>query len=244
VLIALVCRIVVRRIVPVEPSDERPHASIGGAPVQQEEWVFSAWTADARLGIVSGHRLLGPRAWYWAALARAGAPLLHVTEWDVTVRADPFVVKAHALWAEHTCDAPLEQWSLGNETYAAALDDAGDALGRAYGTPLPIAFDLEWYAVERPVGFAGDGAPGYEQRGVVHGAIDVAGAPRIELVEVPAHRWHRWTGTGALGVAPLPEVVAHTGVRTAFAFPDGTVDDLVLTPAGWRRRAGPASAPR
>jgi hypothetical protein len=236
---------VVRRIVPVEPSDELPHVAVGGERVLQEEWVFTAWTPDVELGIVSGHRLIGRGAWYWAALARAGAPLLHVTEWDVSVRADPFIVKAHALWAEHTCDAPLEQWSVGNETYAAALDDAGEALGRGYGTPVPIAFDVEWYAVAGPTELEDDSAHGYEQRGVVHGAIDVAGGERIELVEVPAHRWHRWTGGSAgLGRAPVPEVVAHTGVRTAFAFPDGTVDDLVLTPAGWRRRAHPAAAPR
>jgi hypothetical protein len=223
----------------VDPTDDGPHATVGGAAVVEEEWVFSAWTADARLGVLSGHRLRGRRAWYWAALARAGEPLLHVTEWDVTVRADPFVVKAHALWAEHTCDAPLEQWSVGNETYAVALDDPAEGFGRAYGTPLPIAFDLEWYAILPATSLdAGESERGYQQDGVVHGAIDVAGVPRIELAEVPAHRWHRWASapTG-LGPSPLATVVAHTGVRATFAFPDGTVDDLVLTADGWRRRA-------
>ncbi len=78
---------------------------------------------------------------------------------------------------------------------------------------------------------------GYAQRGVAHGAIDVAGRDRIELVEVAAERWHRWT-TSPGGLAPvvLPTVVAHTNVRAPFAFPDGSTTDLVLTPDGWRER--------
>ena len=100
--------------------------------------------------VVSGHRVVGRVAWYWAALARVGRPLLHVTDFHVPVRADPFIVKGEALWAEHHCVAPLEQWSIGNETYASSLDDPDEALGRAYGDPTPIAFDLEWYATGPP----------------------------------------------------------------------------------------------
>ena len=199
-----------------------------------EEWVFAAWTDDARLGVIAGHRIVGRTAWYWAALARAGRELLHVADFHVPVRADPFVIKGDGLWAEHQCDAPMEQWSIGNETFAAAIDP-DDALGRAYGAPTPMAFDLEWYATgaARPI------ADGYEQPGTVHGAIEVAGEATTELAEVPAHRWHRWLAPAAdavLGSLRLPVIVAHTGVRAPFAFPDGRVDDLVLVPAGWARR--------
>jgi len=207
-----------------------------------EEWVFTAWTPDASLGLISGHRILGRTAWYWAALARHGHPLLHVTDFDVPVRSDPFIVKGEALWAEHFCDAPMAQWSVGNETYASAMDDPDDALGRAYGTPTPIAFDLEWYATGAPTAIDDAAAAvggGYEQVGVVHGSIDVHGEPRLELVEIPAHRWHRWSGSDATGLTtlPLPTSVAHTGVRAPFAFPDGGVSDLVLTASGWVGRA-------
>jgi hypothetical protein len=215
----------------VDPSDERPHA---GSRV--EEWVFAAWTPDARFGVLSGHRVLGRRAWYWAAVAEVGGPLLHVTEFEVPVRSNPFIVKAEALWAEHVCDSPLEQWSIGNETYAAALADPQEALGRAYGVPTPIAFDLEWYATAAPAEIT----DGFEQAGVVHGAIDVAGRPRIELIEVPAHRWRRWSAT-TLGPLPLRSSVAHTGVRAPFAFPDATTSDLVLTAQGWSIRPIPNS---
>jgi len=206
--------------------------------------VFAAWTPDAVLGLISGHRILGRRAWYWSALARRGRPLLHITDFDVHVRADPFVVKGEALWAEHHCDAEMEQWSIGNETYASAIDDPDEALGRAYGDPTPIAFDLEWYATAtatplEPTGGRASIDTGYEQVGVVHGSIDVLGEPRVELVEVPARRWHRWTAESAgfgFGPLALPEVTAHTGVRAPFVFPDRTVSDLVLTASGWAQR--------
>ena len=228
------------------PADEGRHDG------SVEEWVFTAWTDDAGLGVMSGHRIVGRTAWYWAALARDGLPLLHIADFDVPVRADPFIVKGEQLWAEHTCDAPLEQWSIGNETYASAIDSADEALGLAYGTPTPIAFDLEWYAVA-PVWPAtgggvdehGEVVSGYGQDGVVHGTIEILGEPPVELVEQPGRRWHRWTRTGAdgpsgqvgLGRLALPDAVAHTGVRAPFAFPDGSVDDLVLTTSGWARRA-------
>lgn len=225
------------------PADERPHPG-GGV----EEWVFAAWTPDARVGVISGHRLLAPvganrrNAWYWAAYAPAGGPLFHVTEFDIPVRSDPFIVKAEALWAEHTCDAPLDQWSIGNETYSAALDDVGEALGRAYGLPTPIGFDLEWYATVTPESLtAPHGAPagvhGFVQEGVVHGVVELAGRPRHELVEVPARRWRRWSDAGVpLAPLELPPARAHTGVRAPFAFPDGTRLDWVLTADGWRSR--------
>ncbi|MGI9644775.1 MAG: hypothetical protein ACR2O6_05630 [Ilumatobacteraceae bacterium] len=199
-----------------------------------EEWLFAAWTADASLGLVSGHRIVGRTAWYWAALARHGRPLLHVADFDVPVRADPFIVKGEALWAEHMCDAPMEQWSIGNETYAAALDDPDEALGRAYGIPTPIAFDVEWYAT-------GDATTiefGYEQPGVAHGAIEILGEPSLELEEVPAHRWHRWSDN-TLRPVDLDAVAAHPGVRAPFVFPDGATTDWVVTSDGWRSRHTP-----
>ena len=75
---------------------------------------------------------------------------------------------------------------------------------------------------------------GYEQAGVIHGAIELPAGAAFELFEVPAHRWHRWGE--ALAPIPLPDAVAHHGLRAAFAFPDATVADWVLTPDGWRAR--------
>ncbi len=208
-------------------ADEMRHADAAA-----EEWVFTAWTADGTVGLVSGLRVTGSASWYWAALARADRALLHVTDWSVPPRADPLLVKGHGLWAEHTCDAPMEQWTVANETYATALDDPGDALDRAYGVPTALSWDLEWYAVAPPVWH--HTPAGYEQAGVVHGVVELPDGAGFELREVPAHRWHRWGA--ALAPVPLPGAVAHHGRRAVFGFPDGTVADWVLTPDGWRAR--------
>jgi len=208
---------------PFADGDDLPHPDAA-----EEEWVFACWTPDVTTGLVTGYRRrAGRTAWYWAALAAVGQPLLHVTEWEVPARADPLLVKAHGLWAEHVCEAPMQQWTVANETYAVALDDPADALGRGFGAPTAIAFDLEWYA-------AGPPAPiddGFTQDGVVHGVVERPGGP-LALTEVPARRWRRWGA--ALSVLALPAAYAHAGVRTAFAFPDGASADWVLTPDGWR----------
>lgn len=131
--------------------------------------------------VISGYRIVDRHAWYWAALARPGERLVHVADWSVQRRSDPLLVKGDGLWAEHTCDAPMEQWSVTNETYATALDDPDDALGRAYGEPTAVAFDIEWYATAPP-----EPVPsGYRQTGVVHGVIELAGTPGLHLEEVP-----------------------------------------------------------
>ncbi|MBA3286980.1 MAG: hypothetical protein H0U21_03000 [Acidimicrobiia bacterium] len=195
-----------------------------------EEWVFTTWAVDLSIGAVSGHRVTGRTAWYWAAVVRPGQPLLHVAEWEVPVRAEPGLVKAHGLWAEHVCDAPMEQWTISNETFAAGLDDPGDAIGRAYGVPTAVAFDLEWYAAAPPVARI----DGFEQAGVVHGVIELPGAAR-HLTETPARRWHRWGDE--LAPLELPNAYAHTDLRAVFAFPDGFVANWALTPDGFRQFA-------
>ena len=106
-----------------------------------EEWVFSAWTPDGSIGAVSGHRIVGATSWYWAALARPGRPLLHITDFDVPVRADPFIVKGEAMWAEHFRDDPMQQWSVGNETYAASFDTEDLPLPPAKGVAVVACMD-------------------------------------------------------------------------------------------------------
>ena len=75
---------------------------------------------------------------------------------------------------------------------------------------------------------------GSPQDGVVHGVVELA-VGRCTSRRCPRRRWHRWGD--ALGPLDLPDAYAHTGVRAPFAFPDGEVVDLVLTPDGWRSRA-------
>lgn len=217
---------------PWSPTDEMPHDGVAA-----DEWVFAVWSPDGAAGFVSGHRLLGATAWYWSGVVELGRPLLHLTEWEVRVRADPFVVKAPEMWAEHHCVAPMEQWSVGNEAHAAALERPDDALGRAYGTPTPMACDVEWYAI----GGATAIDHGYEQVGVAHGDVELLGRPDLRFEEAPAHRWRRWLTSGSLDPLALAPAVAHVGLRVPFAFPDGSVGDWVLTVDGFRSRRSPGS---
>ena len=143
----------------------------------------------------------GGPGWYWAALAGAGQPLLHVTEWDVPPRTDPLLVKAHGLWAEHVCEAPMQQWTVANETYAVALEDPAEALGRGLRRcrarclrPRVVRHRRRRRAVD----------DGFTQDGVVHG-VDRAARRAAAPDEAPAQRWRRWGDR--LGPLGLPDGV-------------------------------------
>jgi hypothetical protein len=213
------------------PLDERRH---GDCAV--EEWWFSCWDVAAApaFGLVVGWRIMGTSGWYWTALARQGRPLLHMTEWSVPLRPDPMIAKAHEMWGELECVAAFDQWTVANEMYVAELDDADEALGRAHGRPTPMAMDLEWYATSS----AENVEQGYRQSGVVHGLVELHDEP-LEIREARTERWHRWGS--ALPPSPSSSPVsqpatAHLGMRAPFAFPDGSVADLVMTGDGWRTR--------
>jgi len=211
---------------PWRAADEQRHADAA-----VEEWTFTFWAADGSAGGLVLLRLLPATrtCWYWSALVRAGRPLLHVNDWDAPLPRQGLTVRSEGLWADHICEAPLEQWTVANETYAVALDDPADALGRAYGTSAAMAFDLEWYATAGPTEIEG----GYEQEGEVHGAVELGEGP-LEVEAARGRRTHRWGD--ALEPWLPPPAVAHLGRRAVTRLPDGTVVDLALTADGWRSR--------
>lgn len=211
----------VRRVI---ARDEFAHSS-----VTCEEWTFSWWSPNGDLAGHCSYRLVGEnRIWYCWGLWRRAEPLIHVTEFDIVRRSDPMIAKAPSLWAEITCDAPFEQWTLGNETYAVELEDPSDGLGRAYGRAVPIASDLEWFAVS-----GSETIPdGYSQIGRLLGSVETVDGT-LEWDELEAVRTHRWTSKGSLSEFPGRTAIAHLGPRIAFAFPDGAVRDLRLTPEGF-----------
>jgi hypothetical protein len=151
------------------------------------------------------------------------------------------IAKAESLWAEFVCDAPFEQWSLGNETYAVELDDPNEGLGRAYGRAVPIASDLEWYA-NGPVD---EIEWGYEQSGLIMGVVETDDGP-LEVSEISAHRTHRWSTEISTLLQPVTNtsnsverfVHGESGQRLAFRFPDHSEWDAVVTSDGWHRRTG------
>ncbi|MEY2641956.1 MAG: hypothetical protein RLZZ368_603 [Actinomycetota bacterium] len=210
----------------VSERDELAHADAA-----TEEWTFSWWDARSLVGGYTSYRLRrDASSWYCWGWWRDGHPLLHIVEFDIPRRADPMIAKAEAMWAEYTCEAPMEQWTFGNETHAVELDDPAEALGRVHGTVVPIASDIEWYAE----GAATDIADGYLQHGVVLGEVETVDG-RIVIDETRSIRTHRWS-SNELSAAWMPEARAHLGPRIPFAYPNGTSLDLVMTPDGWCRR--------
>lgn len=221
--------------------DEAAHES-----ARFEEWTFAWWAPDGSIAGWTMYRLVpGRRIWYCFGVVGRDRPLLHVAEFDITRRADPMIAKAESFWAEFVCDAPFEQWTLGNETYAVELDDPAEGLGRAYGRVVPVASDLEWYAdgASIPIETGGHrgSVSGYEQRGVLLGTIETEVGP-LEIPEIAAHRMHRWS-SDEIGPTPLAGAVSPVltddigrPMRVAFRFPDDSVFDAVLTVEGFRAR--------
>jgi hypothetical protein len=220
----------------VEDRDEGRHTP-GPEPWWAEQWAFDAWTADGRTGCYAVVTLLpnARQAWYWCALVRPGEPLLSVVDLDQPLPTDGLRLRAGQLWADHVCEAPFAQWTVVNETYAVALDNADEALGRALGDPTPIAFDLEWYATAD----ATARADGYRQAGEVRGVVELRGA-RLDL-DGPAARHHVWgpvdwsTSEGEpTDGARAPVLLAVDGRRVAL--------EHTLTSAGWHRWRHPLMA--
>jgi hypothetical protein len=146
---------------------------------------------------------------------------VHDTTLPVLRSDHHLLVKGEGMWAEHICESPFEQWTVTNETYASALDDPNDAWGRAYGTPTPIAFDLEWYATAPPEPIEG----GYRQDGEVHGLIEVGSGSVAEVLR--ASRTHRWT-TFDWSTAPITAV----GLRAPMLIAEQRLN-RVLNDGGW-----------
>ena len=185
--------------------------------------MFDAWSPDATTGAFTWLTLppAPRRAAYWSVLVRPGHRQVYVADVDVPVPSG-LVVRTHGLWADHTCEAPFEQWTVRNECHAVALDAATDALDRAYGEVTPIAVDMEWYATGPPEPVPG----GYRQRGEAHTVVELAGGP-LELVG-PAARTHVW------GTAQPPEDDDELVGPAAYLRTVQGVVERVLTPDGWR----------
>ncbi len=151
----------------------------------------------ARDGSVGGYVRLGLRpgeggAWYWAAVVGPDRPLVLVRDHDVPLpRGRSLEVRTSGLWADHTCETPLEHWTVGVEAFGVALDDPREAFGGERGDLCPLGMDLEWESDDDARPGAGAGAvAGYEQSCSVHGEV-LVGAERLEIDGV-GWRTHRW----------------------------------------------------
>ena len=239
-------------------SDEGRHVEVA-----TEAWWFWGHSTDAATGVFVGLELRGNSFDYWAGLVRVGEPYLYIAELNGIGLRGGLEIKPPEMWADHQCDVPMRQWSIGNEAHGVLLDDPTEAWRRGFGTPVPVTFDIEWYAVGEPMAID-HGADqlgqvgGDEQPGGINGfpqAGDVSGYQqageidaRIELTEGvlaitgPGHRAHVWGGPYLPTSYAMP--VAGDGLRAPYRRSDGVVVDQVLGAAGWLGRTSGRTAGR
>lgn len=203
-----------------------------------EAWWWWGATPDATVGWFVGLELRGRRFDYWAGLVREGSPYLYVEELDGAGLREGLELKPPEMWADHSCDVPFRQWSLGNEAHGVLLDPPSDAIRRPYGDRVPVTFDVEWYASSAPVrvdlGVSGSG--GYTQVGECDARIELLEG--VLPVVGPSHRLHVW---GVPHRPSLAEVPVRGGLVAPYRRCDGTGVVQVLTADGWSAHTVSAS---
>ena len=201
-------------------ADETEHPAVA-----VEAWWFWGLSDDRSSGVFVGMELHGRRYDYWAGLIRVDEPYLYVEELDGADRRNGLEIKPAQMWADAVCDVPFHQWSIGNEAHGVLLDDPGEAWRRAYGTLVPVTFDIEWYA-------AGEPSPiehGYRQEGEVDAQIELTSG--VLTIAGPAERVHVWGAPYMPSSFAMP--IASAGMRAPYRRSDGVTVDQVVTDR-WR----------
>ncbi|MGH9243214.1 MAG: DUF7065 domain-containing protein [Acidimicrobiales bacterium] len=174
-------------------ADERRHPPADDA-AWCESFSFEFFSGDGVGGYVTVTLFpnLG-RSWYWAYLVGDGGdgPVAVIDD-DVPVPRSPrsLELRTEGLWAEHTCETPLDHWTVGNEASAVRFDDPDEAYGRMRGDLIPLGFDLEW-ETDGPIQTPPDGL-GYAVPCRVHGDV-LVGAERLAIAGF-GWRDHAWGG--------------------------------------------------
>ena len=173
------------------PRDEGRHAP-AGEDLWGESWYFDFAAPDASVG---GYVRLGlyPNlgvAWYWGCLVEEGAPLVTVIDHEVPLPASgsSLEIRTSGLWADHTCEEPLDHWSLGLEAFGLAIENPADILHEARGDLVPLGFELDWDTDGG--GYEYVVTPRYEIPCRVHGIVR-RGDQDIEIDAV-GQRDHSW----------------------------------------------------
>jgi len=195
-------------------------------------WWWGAGDGATTAGVFVGIELRGTRFDYWAGLVREGEPYLYIEELDGADLRSGLEIKPPQMWADHVCDLPFQQWSLGNEAHGVLLDDPREAWRRAYGTLVPVTFDIEWYAAGDPVAIA----HGYEQLGEVDVQIELTSG--VLAFAGPARRVHVWGAPYMPSSFAMP--IASPGLRAPYRRSDGINVDQVLTDRWWANTIGAA----
>lgn len=210
--------------------DEREHPDVA-----VEAWWFWGAAAGQGAGVFIGLELRGRRYDYWAGLIRVDEPYLYVEELDGADRRDGLEIKPAQMWADAVCDVPFQQWSIGNEAHGVLLDDPGEAWRRAYGTLVPVTFDIEWYGAGEPSPIVpSPTSSGYRQAGEVDVQIELTSGV-LSFAGV-GERVHVWGAPYMPSSFAMP--IASSGMRAPYRRSDGVTVDQVLTDRWWGNVVG------
>lgn len=196
-----------------------------------ESWWWWGMAPDRSAGVFVGLELRGRRYDYWAGLVRVDQPYLYIEELDGHDLRAGLEIKPPEMWADHHCDQPFQQWSVGNEAHGVLLDEPTDAWVRAYGLPVPVTFDIEWYANAEPTPM---GVLGYQQTGEVDCQIELTDG--VLAFTGPATRVHVWGAPYMPNSVAMP--IAPAGMRAPYRRSDGVIVDQVLTNQWWGNVVG------
>ena len=189
-------------------ADERRHDDAA-----VEAWWFWGWSVGADVGLFAGIELRGPRFDYWAGLVREGEPYLYIEELDGADLRAGLEIKPREMWADHQCDVPFVQWSVGNEAHGVLLDDPAEAWRRAHGDLVPATMDIEWGATAPPVALDLPlGADGYTQDGEIDAEVELTEG-KLRIVG-PGAGCTCGVCRSCRGRTPCPSIVAGCAGRT------------------------------
>ncbi len=179
------------------PAALRPdHADEGRHPPGAEElwnesWYFDVISEDAEIGLYTRLGLypnLGV-AWLTACVCGPGRPTVAIVDFAAPLPAgDELTVEKDGLRVEHLCESALERFRVRLSGVGESHADAGALLRGESGSPVPVAFDLEWDTLGQP--YAYRVATRYEIPCRVSGTLTV-GDGQIALRGV-GQRDHSW----------------------------------------------------
>jgi hypothetical protein len=177
--------------VSITSADERRHEP-GSEQLWGESWYFDFFDGD---GSVGGWVRLGlyPNlsvAWYHAFVVGPSRQLVAVSDLEVPLPAPPGLeIRTHGLWADHTCETPLDHWTVGNEAFGLGVDEAAALYAEVpLGERVALGIDLEWETEGAPYHYGA--TTRYEIPCQVHGEV-LVGDERLEI-DGHGQRDHSW----------------------------------------------------
>lgn len=182
----------------LDPGEERPHPP-GDDRAWTETWSFDCWIDEPAIGVIVELTWLPHHgvAWYAAGLVGRGRPyVLVATEGVPMKRPTPSLELRHeGIWAQHVCERPHDNWTVGLEAHGVGLDDPEEAWRGAFGEITPLGLDVEWEAAAPSELVA---PASYRQPCRVYGEV-LVGHDAYREVEGVGWRRHRWGPWGPVG---------------------------------------------